>query len=187
MEAATKKRDDIKVTKAREQMEEARRLYEVLNKELHEELPALYDSRIPFFVNTFQTMFTAEAAFHQEYSKVYAQFAELVELLAAEAAKGTYQTDANHYLSQSPFGKANEDGSPQAYGDSNSPISSGTQLPKLNYDDSLETVKHAELTNAAVLTTDSHRIAQTNGNGPDNGTLTNANTTDSVSRARGSQ
>ncbi|RWS00569.1 myc box-dependent-interacting protein 1-like protein, partial [Leptotrombidium deliense] len=47
LQSSTKKRDEIKIAKAREQMEEARRLYEVLNKELHDELPALYDSRIP--------------------------------------------------------------------------------------------------------------------------------------------
>lgn len=41
-------------------MEEARRLYEVLNKELHDELPALYDSRIPFLIATLQTLFQAE-------------------------------------------------------------------------------------------------------------------------------
>lgn len=49
VQTASKKRDDIKVAKAREQMEEARRLYEVLNKELHEELPSLYDSRCEIF------------------------------------------------------------------------------------------------------------------------------------------
>lgn len=129
MQAASKKRDDLKVTKAREQMEESRRLYEVLNKELHEELPALYDSRIPFFVNTFQTMFSSEATFHAEYAKVYAQFTELIEALAAEAAKGTYQTDAHRYVlpvgGGSPYPmKLDEDGQPMApsYGDgSNSP------------------------------------------------------------------
>ncbi|KAH9389067.1 PREDICTED: myc box-dependent-interacting protein 1-like [Rhagoletis zephyria] len=135
VQAASKKRDDLKVTKAREQMEESRRLYEVLNKELHEELPALYDSRIPFFVNTFQTMFSSEATFHAEYAKVYAQFTELIEVLAAEAAKGTYQTDVNRYLAgnQSPYVlkgavHLDEDGQPISggvYGDgSNSPLSS---------------------------------------------------------------
>lgn len=125
VQAASKKRDDLKVTKAREQMEESRRLYEVLNKELHEELPALYDSRIPFFVNTFQTMFSSEATFHAEYAKVYAQFTELIEALAAEAAKGTYQTDAHRYVlpvgGGSPYAmKLDEDGQPIApggYGD----------------------------------------------------------------------
>ena len=83
-------------------MEEARRLYEVLNKELHEELPALYDSRIPFLVSNLQTLFSAETTFHSEYSKVSAQFCDLVDMLATEAAKGSYHTNGRHILSSSP-------------------------------------------------------------------------------------
>jgi amphiphysin len=105
---ATKKRDDIKLAKAREQMEEARRLYEVLNKELHEELPALYDSRIPFLVSSLQTLFSAEATFHSEYSKVNAQFCDLVDLLAAEAAKGSYSN--TRYITSSPNSSLKLDG-----------------------------------------------------------------------------
>ncbi|KPM08468.1 myc box-dependent-interacting protein 1-like protein [Sarcoptes scabiei] len=100
LQAASKKRTDLKLTKAREQMDEARRLYEVLNKELHEELPALYDSRVPFYINMFQTFFNSETHFHQEYSKVDHKLAEMIEHLAAEAAKGTFQSDAGRYLSQ---------------------------------------------------------------------------------------
>lgn len=100
IQAASKKRDDMKLTKSREQMDESRRLYEVLNKELHEELPALYDSRIPFYINMFQTLFNSETQFHQEYSKVDHKLAEMIEQLAIEAAKGTFQSDAGHYLSQ---------------------------------------------------------------------------------------
>ncbi|OTF82388.1 myc box-dependent-interacting protein 1-like protein, partial [Euroglyphus maynei] len=100
IQAASKKRDDMKLTKSREQMDESRRLYEVLNKELHEELPALYDSRIPFYINMFQTLFNSETQFHQEYSKVDHKLAEMIEQLAIEAAKGTFQSDAGRYLSQ---------------------------------------------------------------------------------------
>ncbi|CAG2109934.1 unnamed protein product [Medioppia subpectinata] len=102
VESTSKKRDDIKVAKAREQMEEARRLYEVLNKELHEELPALYDSRIPFLVSNLQTLFSAENTFHSEYSKVSAQFCDLVDLLASEAAKGSYHTNGRHIMASLP-------------------------------------------------------------------------------------
>lgn len=168
VESTSKKREDIKVAKAREQMEESRRLYEVLNKELHEELPALYDSRIPFFVNTFQTLFSSEAQFHQEYSKVYTQFCELVELLAAEAAKGTYQTDANRYLSQSPFTKEKLDDeheeSAPTYVDPSSPLSSpATQIPKLNYEDNLEQAKLPEVHNDTDVAPDIHRLSHANG------------------------
>ena len=65
-----KKRDEIKVTKAREQLEEAKRTYELLNSELHDELPALHDSRVLFLVTNLQTLFAAEQVFHAETAKV---------------------------------------------------------------------------------------------------------------------
>lgn len=51
-------------------MEEARRTYEILNTELHDELPALYDSRILFLVTNLQTLFATEQVFHNETAKV---------------------------------------------------------------------------------------------------------------------
>lgn len=125
IQAASKKRDDIKVAKAREQLEESRRLYEVLNKELHEELPALYDSRIPFFVNAFQTLFGAETHFHAEYSKVYQQFCQLIEELAIEGAKGTFQADANRYLAQAAFYKSKNASNESQYSPSQNHNTSG--------------------------------------------------------------
>lgn len=65
-----KKRDDGKISKGREQLEEAKRTYEILNSELHDELPALYDSRVLFLVTNLQTLFNAEHTFHSESSKV---------------------------------------------------------------------------------------------------------------------
>jgi len=77
-------------------MDEAKRLYEVLNKELHDELPALYDSRIPFMISTLQTLFDSETTFHSEYSKTHAQLRELIDTFALEAQKGSYHTSARH-------------------------------------------------------------------------------------------
>lgn len=65
-----KKRDETKIGKAREHLEEAKRTYEILNSELHDELPALYDSRILFLVTNLQSLFSAEQVFHSETSKV---------------------------------------------------------------------------------------------------------------------
>lgn len=67
---SAKKKDEAKAAKARDQLEEAKRTYELLNSELHDELPALYDSRVLFLVNNLQTYFAAEQVFHQETSKV---------------------------------------------------------------------------------------------------------------------
>lgn len=61
------------ITKGREQLEEARRTYEILNTELHDELPALHDSRILFLVTNLQTLFASEQVFHCETSKVSVQ------------------------------------------------------------------------------------------------------------------
>lgn len=66
----SKKRDDAKIAKAREHLEEAKRTYEMLNSELHDELPALYDSRILFLVTNLQSLFNSEQVFHSETSKV---------------------------------------------------------------------------------------------------------------------
>ena len=51
-------------------MEGAKRTYEILNSELHDELPALHDSRILFLVTNMQTLFAAEEVFHSETAKV---------------------------------------------------------------------------------------------------------------------
>lgn len=65
-----RKRDELKVTRGKELLEEAKRTYEQLNSELHDELPALYDSRVLFLVTNLQTLFAAEQVFHTESAKV---------------------------------------------------------------------------------------------------------------------
>ncbi|KAJ2952343.1 hypothetical protein O0L34_g4628 [Tuta absoluta] len=87
---AAKRRDDVKVTKGREQLEEAKRTYEVLNSELHDELPALYDSRVLFYVNNLQTLFSAEQLFHSESSKVYSELEAITDKLATDSQRGSY-------------------------------------------------------------------------------------------------
>uniref|UniRef100_A0A2M4CPY0 Putative amphiphysin n=1 Tax=Anopheles darlingi TaxID=43151 RepID=A0A2M4CPY0_ANODA len=87
---AAKRKDDIKVTKGREQLEEAKSTYEILNSELHDELPALFDSRILFLVTNLQTLFACEQQFHSETSKVYAELEAIVDKLATESQRGSY-------------------------------------------------------------------------------------------------
>lgn len=65
-----RKRDELKVSRGKELLEEAKRTYEQLNSELHDELPALYDSRVLFLVTNLQTLFAAEQVFHTESAKV---------------------------------------------------------------------------------------------------------------------
>jgi len=82
-------RNEAKYIRAKEQMENAKRTYEMLNSELHDELPALYDSRILFLVTNMQTLFAAEEVFHSETSKVYSELEAVVDKLAKEVQKGT--------------------------------------------------------------------------------------------------
>ena len=95
----------------KEAMESAKRTYEILNSELHDELPALYDSRVLFLVTNMQTIFAAEEIFHNETSKVkrkhfvithstpdclffcclqvYSELEGIIDKLAKEVQKGT--------------------------------------------------------------------------------------------------
>merc|ERR1712126_30397 len=82
-------RNEAKFIKVKEQMENAKRTYEVLNSELHDELPALHDSRILFLVTNMQTLFAAEEVFHSETAKVYSELEGVVDKLAKEAQRGT--------------------------------------------------------------------------------------------------
>merc|ERR1712062_608818 len=82
-------RNEAKFTKVKEQMENAKRTYEVLNSELHDELPGLHDSRILFLVTNMQTLFAAEEVFHSETSKVFSELEAVVDKLAKEVQKGT--------------------------------------------------------------------------------------------------
>ncbi|KAG7308096.1 hypothetical protein JYU34_006754 [Plutella xylostella] len=93
---AAKRRDDVKVTKGREQLEEAKRTYEVLNSELHDELPALFDSRVLFYVNNLQTLFSAEQLFHSESSKVFAELEAITDKLAGDCQRGSYKKISNN-------------------------------------------------------------------------------------------
>ncbi|XP_054721533.1 myc box-dependent-interacting protein 1-like isoform X2 [Uloborus diversus] len=92
LQQPNRKREEMKIGKAKERLDEARKLYEVINNELHDELPALHDSRISFLVTNLQTMFTSENQFHSENAKIFNQLTELVENLSLENQKGKYRT-----------------------------------------------------------------------------------------------
>ncbi|XP_052127586.1 myc box-dependent-interacting protein 1 isoform X2 [Frankliniella occidentalis] len=94
--SGTKKRDENKISKARDTLEEAKRTYEMLNSELHDELPALYDSRALFLVTNLQTLFAAEQLFHSETAKVYTELEAVVDKLATECQRGSYTLKKNN-------------------------------------------------------------------------------------------
>ncbi|XP_038078789.1 myc box-dependent-interacting protein 1-like [Patiria miniata] len=85
-----KKKDDLKATKAQETYNEAKKMYEDINNEMLEELPALYDSRIPFYATTFQLFYGAEATLHEELGKMTLELSNIMEELYEETSKGTF-------------------------------------------------------------------------------------------------
>jgi len=82
-------RNEAKFARSKEHMESAKRTYEILNSELHDELPALHDSRLLFTVTNMQTLFAAEEVFHTETAKVYSELEAIIDKLAKEVQKGT--------------------------------------------------------------------------------------------------
>ncbi|XP_034029346.1 bridging integrator 2a [Thalassophryne amazonica] len=65
-----KKRDDININKAEEEVKAARRVYESINRELKEELPVLYESRIGCYVTVFSAVSNLRDIFFQEMCKL---------------------------------------------------------------------------------------------------------------------
>ncbi|XP_036447165.1 bridging integrator 2a isoform X2 [Colossoma macropomum] len=64
-----KKRDDIKIGKAKEEMKTAQKIFEEMNRELKEELPVLHDSRIGCYVTVFQAVSNLRDIFYREMAQ----------------------------------------------------------------------------------------------------------------------
>ncbi|XP_074835931.1 bridging integrator 2 isoform X1 [Carettochelys insculpta] len=65
-----KKKDEAKIAKAEEEFYKAQAVFEDLNKELREELPVLYNSRIACYVTIFQNISNLRDIFYKEMSKL---------------------------------------------------------------------------------------------------------------------
>uniref|UniRef100_A0A7N8XEH1 Myc box-dependent-interacting protein 1 n=1 Tax=Mastacembelus armatus TaxID=205130 RepID=A0A7N8XEH1_9TELE len=65
-----KKKDEVKIAKAEEDLGRAQKIFEELNVELQDELPGLWDSRVGIYVNSFQSLASHQEKFHREMSKV---------------------------------------------------------------------------------------------------------------------
>lgn len=84
---AGKQPDDLKLAEQREQLEQSRKVYEALNKELNEELPELYDNRIPFVATIFQRLFSSHLTYHNDSGIVQKSCIEVVDCLAKALEK----------------------------------------------------------------------------------------------------
>lgn len=88
----SKKRDDQKLLKAEEKNADAKRLYEHLNKELHDVLPALFDSRVVSYGSMFQSLFSAESTYHADLSKHNQGLSEVIDKLIEDRGRGSYSS-----------------------------------------------------------------------------------------------
>ncbi|KAJ8358675.1 hypothetical protein SKAU_G00152000 [Synaphobranchus kaupii] len=67
---SAKKKDEIKIAKAEEEFHRAQTVFEDINRELREELPVLYQSRIGCYVTVFQNISNLRDVFYKEISKL---------------------------------------------------------------------------------------------------------------------
>lgn len=84
-----KQQDDSKLNKSRDHLEEAKRIYESLNNELHEELPSLYDNRLPFIITVYQRLFASKITYHNDNMAIQKSYLDTVEHLAKALEQGS--------------------------------------------------------------------------------------------------
>ncbi|XP_041120835.1 myc box-dependent-interacting protein 1 isoform X4 [Polyodon spathula] len=76
-----KKKDEVKIAKAEDDLGKAQKVFEDINIDLQEELPSLWNSRVGFYVNTFQSIAGLEENFHKEMGKMSHQLTEVMTKL----------------------------------------------------------------------------------------------------------
>lgn len=79
-----KKKDDVKINKAEEEMNAAKAVYEGINNDLKEELPMLYDSRIGCYVAVFLAVSNLRDTFLKEVSVLNQDLHNVISELQAQ-------------------------------------------------------------------------------------------------------
>ncbi|XP_072427285.1 amphiphysin isoform X5 [Chiloscyllium punctatum] len=82
----SKRRDDSKLTKAEEEFQKAQKVFEELNTDLQDELPALWSSRVGFYVSTFRNISCIESKFHKEIAVLCHKLYEIMSKLGEQHA-----------------------------------------------------------------------------------------------------
>ncbi|XP_060119240.1 myc box-dependent-interacting protein 1 isoform X7 [Heteronotia binoei] len=91
---------------AEEELVKAQKVFEEMNIDLQEELPSLWNSRVGFYVNTFQSIAGLEENFHKEMSKLNQNLNDVLVNLEKEHGTSTYPVKAQP--SDSSSAKANK-------------------------------------------------------------------------------
>ncbi|XP_063070763.1 myc box-dependent-interacting protein 1 [Engraulis encrasicolus] len=80
-----------------DELERAQKVFDEINEDLQEELPSLWNSRVGFYVNTFQSVSGLEEKFHREMGKLNQNlFDRLIQLEEQDPTSGP--DGANHTL-----------------------------------------------------------------------------------------
>ncbi|XP_021121936.1 myc box-dependent-interacting protein 1 isoform X21 [Heterocephalus glaber] len=89
-----KKKDEAKIAKAEEELIKAQKVFEEMNVDLQEELPSLWNSRVGFYVNTFQSIAGLEENFHKEMSKLNQNLSDVLVSLEKQHGSNTFEVKA---------------------------------------------------------------------------------------------
>ncbi|KAM9334007.1 myc box-dependent-interacting protein 1b [Symphorus nematophorus] len=99
---------NLSYNQAEEELGRAQKIFEELNVELQDELPALWDNRVGVYVNTFQGLAGQQEKFHREMSKLSQNLNDIMTKLeeqrqlkkggtaAAKSGDGAKSEEANH-------------------------------------------------------------------------------------------
>ncbi|XP_057644253.1 myc box-dependent-interacting protein 1 isoform X6 [Chionomys nivalis] len=95
---------------AEEELIKAQKVFEEMNVDLQEELPSLWNSRVGFYVNTFQSIAGLEENFHKEMSKLNQNLNDVLVSLEKQHGSNTFTVKAQP--SDSAPDKGNKSPSP---------------------------------------------------------------------------
>uniref|UniRef100_A0A5F9DA50 Bridging integrator 1 n=1 Tax=Oryctolagus cuniculus TaxID=9986 RepID=A0A5F9DA50_RABIT len=116
--------------KAEEELIKAQKVFEEMNVDLQEELPSLWNSRVGFYVNTFQSIAGLEENFHKEMSKLNQNLNDVLVSLEKQQGSSTFAIKAQPRKKTKLFSrlrrKKNSDNAPAKGNKSPSPPPDGS-------------------------------------------------------------
>ncbi|XP_077009615.1 myc box-dependent-interacting protein 1 isoform X11 [Tamandua tetradactyla] len=139
-----KKKDEAKIAKAEEELIKAQKVFEEMNVDLQEELPSLWNSRVGFYVNTFQSIAGLEENFHKEMSKLNQNLNDVLVNLEKQHGSNTFTIKAQPRKKTKLFSrlrrKKNSDNAPAKGNKSPSPPPDGSPAatPEIRVNHELE-------------------------------------------------
>ncbi|XP_069927168.1 myc box-dependent-interacting protein 1 isoform X6 [Oryctolagus cuniculus] len=115
---------------AEEELIKAQKVFEEMNVDLQEELPSLWNSRVGFYVNTFQSIAGLEENFHKEMSKLNQNLNDVLVSLEKQQGSSTFAIKAQPRKKTKLFSrlrrKKNSDNAPAKGNKSPSPPPDGS-------------------------------------------------------------